>query len=162
MTDLTNAKLMIKQWEGCELNAYPDPVSGGAPWTIGFGSTGSNIVEGTIWTQNQADIDLENKINTLYDEISNLVDYDLDDCQYCALISFSYNLGIHALTESTLLKDLNIDGYGNAKDFLPWCNAEGHKVEDLQERRIGEMLLFSGQGVKSQSACKELLPTYYP
>jgi lysozyme len=162
MTDLTNATLMLQQWEGCKLEAYPDPVSGDAPWTIGYGSTGYNIIKGSTWTQQQANLDLENKISTLYDEISNLVDYDLDDCQYCALISFAYNLGIGALSGSTLLKNLNIDGYGNSHDFLPWCNAERHPVEDLQERRIGEMLLFSGRGVKSQAACKELLPTYYP
>jgi len=28
---------LLKTWEGCELSAYPDPASGGAPWTIGYG-----------------------------------------------------------------------------------------------------------------------------
>ena len=29
---------LIRGFEGCRLAAYPDPLSGGAPWTIGWGS----------------------------------------------------------------------------------------------------------------------------
>jgi hypothetical protein len=29
----------VKEFEGCRLTAYPDPETGGAPWTIGWGST---------------------------------------------------------------------------------------------------------------------------
>lgn len=32
---------LIKQFEGCRLNAYPDPATGGDPWTIGIGHTAS-------------------------------------------------------------------------------------------------------------------------
>ncbi|EAW4242513.1 lysozyme, partial [Salmonella enterica subsp. enterica] len=31
---------LIKTFEGCRLKAYPDPKTGGAPWTIGYGWTG--------------------------------------------------------------------------------------------------------------------------
>ena len=30
---------LVKEFEGCRLTAYPDPETGGAPWTIGWGST---------------------------------------------------------------------------------------------------------------------------
>ena len=30
---------LVKEFEGCRLTAYPDPESGGDPWTIGWGST---------------------------------------------------------------------------------------------------------------------------
>jgi hypothetical protein len=30
---------LIKEFEGCHLSAYPDPLSGGDPWTIGYGTT---------------------------------------------------------------------------------------------------------------------------
>ena len=33
--DLAAALKLIKDFEGCHLDAYPDPLSGGAPWTIG-------------------------------------------------------------------------------------------------------------------------------
>jgi GH24 family phage-related lysozyme (muramidase) len=32
-------------------DAYPDPATGGAPWTIGWGSTGPDITKGTVWTK---------------------------------------------------------------------------------------------------------------
>ena len=44
--------------EGCRLTAYPDPLSGGDPWTIGYGATGPSISKGTVWVQEQADADL--------------------------------------------------------------------------------------------------------
>lgn len=44
--------------EGCELEAYPDPETGGAPWTIGWGNTrldGRPVRQGDRITQDQAD-----------------------------------------------------------------------------------------------------------
>src|SRR5687768_15991119 len=56
------ALALIKEFEGCHkvrsdgmIEAYPDPASGGDPWTIGWGSTGPGIRKGTVWTQEQAD-----------------------------------------------------------------------------------------------------------
>ena len=37
---------LIKRFEGCRLKAYPDPGSRGAPWTIGYGHTGAEVVPG--------------------------------------------------------------------------------------------------------------------
>ena len=45
---------LLKTWEGCRLSAYPDPASGGAPWTIGYGHTGAEVVPGLTITQEQA------------------------------------------------------------------------------------------------------------
>ena len=53
---------LIKRFEGCArrrpdglVEAYPDPATGGAPWTIGWGATGADILPGTLWTQEQCD-----------------------------------------------------------------------------------------------------------
>ena len=40
------ALTLIRQWEGCRLSAYPDPASGGEPWTIGYGHTGPEVTAG--------------------------------------------------------------------------------------------------------------------
>lgn len=45
----------IKAEEGRRLNAYPDPISHGAPWTIGYGHTGPEVHEGLVWDQDQCD-----------------------------------------------------------------------------------------------------------
>jgi hypothetical protein len=36
-SDLQAGIDLIKEFEGCELEAYPDPGTGGVPWTIGWG-----------------------------------------------------------------------------------------------------------------------------
>ena len=50
---------LIKRFEGCHLKAYPDPLSGGKPYTICWGSTkkkdGSPFVLGETITQQEAD-----------------------------------------------------------------------------------------------------------
>ena len=53
---------LIKHFEGCArlrsdgmVEAYPDPGTGGAPWTIGWGATGAGIDRGTVWTREQCD-----------------------------------------------------------------------------------------------------------
>ena len=40
MRTSANGLAFIRDHEGCELHAYPDPGSGGEPWTIGVGHTG--------------------------------------------------------------------------------------------------------------------------
>ena len=45
---------VLKTCEGYSLSAYPDPASGGAPWTIGYGHTGSEVVPGLTISQEQA------------------------------------------------------------------------------------------------------------
>lgn len=53
---------LVKHFEGCArrrqdglVEAYPDPGTGGAPWTIGWGATGPGIGPGTAWTPAQCD-----------------------------------------------------------------------------------------------------------
>src|SRR5690606_10277826 len=49
---------LIKRFEGCRLSAYPDPGSGGEPWTIGWGTTridGQPVRSGMTISQAQAD-----------------------------------------------------------------------------------------------------------
>ncbi len=50
---------LIKEFEGCHLKAYPDPLTGGLPITIGWGSTrkkdGSHFKLGDTLTQQEAD-----------------------------------------------------------------------------------------------------------
>jgi GH24 family phage-related lysozyme (muramidase) len=49
---------LIEHFEGMELQSYPDPLSGGDPWTIGIGSTrhldGTPVRPGDVITEEQA------------------------------------------------------------------------------------------------------------
>jgi lysozyme len=44
---------MLRRDEGRERMAYPDPLTGGAPWTIGIGHTGPEVRQGLVWTDDQ-------------------------------------------------------------------------------------------------------------
>jgi lysozyme len=143
MTWQTEATKLIQSFEGCKLTAYPDPATGGAPWTIGYGATGPGITKGTVWTQAQADADLLARVQALGLFIDSEVKIHLTDDEKAALISFTYNVGRGNFDHSTLLKKLNAgDIEGAAKEFLKWNLAAGKVMAGLTKRRSGEMAEF--------------------
>ena len=77
--------------------------------------------------------------------VNRLVQVDLTQAQYDALVSFTFNLGCGALSKSTLLKRLNAGDYhGAAREFLKWVYAGGRKIEGLMNRRVAERAMFTG------------------
>ena len=55
-------KELIKSFEGLELRAYPDPATGGAPWTAGYGHTGADVRPGMAVTQEMANAWLDSDV----------------------------------------------------------------------------------------------------
>ena len=132
---------LIKTNEGCVLTAYQPLV--GDPWTIGWGSTGPDVHEGLIWTQDQADARLMQDIGHCEDEINRCVTVTLTQDEFDALVDFVYNLGPGALESSTMLHLLNEGDYqGAAGQFDLWDHAHGRVVADLLRRRQSEQNLF--------------------
>lgn len=141
--------LLIKQFEGCArrrgdglIAAYPDPGTGGDPWTIGWGSTGAGIARGTIWTQAQCDARLEADLVRFARE----VEFALDGAptaagQFDALVSFHYNTG--AIARATLTR---LHRAGNhaaaAAEFARWNRAGGRVLPGLTRRRDAEAKLY--------------------
>ncbi|MDN7893033.1 lysozyme [Burkholderia cepacia] len=129
--------------ESCRLKAYPDPASGGAPWTIGWGATGAGIVEGTVWTQEHADSRLTLDLNARADVVDRLVKVVLTPAKKAALVDFVYNVGETNFEGSTLLKRLNAGDYQAAADEFPkWNLAHGKVMPGLVTRRARERDLF--------------------
>lgn len=88
----------VKINEGCRLIAYPDPLSGGDPFTIGYGQTGPDIKVGTTWTQIQADHALINAINYTYipqarASLAPGVFDALSDARRFVVVDIVYNMG---------------------------------------------------------------------
>ena len=139
----------VQQEEGCCLAAYADPVSGGDPWTIGYGATGPHIVEGVVWTQEQADADLQARLTVLGTTILAAAHVRLTDNEVAALTDFAYNEGLHALLYvSTLWRVLQCGDYEEAAaQFLQWDIACGRAVPGLESRRMREKVLFNTPGV---------------
>jgi len=88
-----NGISVLKYFESCSLTAYPDPATGGAPWTIGWGHTGSEVVPGLAWTQDQADAQLVIDLASREMVVSLAVTGKITQGQFDALVSFLYNVG---------------------------------------------------------------------
>lgn len=136
---------LLHKWEGCKLKAYPDPGSAdGKPWTIGWGSTGSDIGPGTVWTQEQADARFERDLVKYADEVSKAIgNAPTTQSQFDALVSFHYNTG--AIAKATLTKKHIAGDYaGAALEFGKWVKNDGRTMQGLVNRRADEAKLYRG------------------
>ena len=131
---------LVQEFEGCRLDAYRCPA--GIP-TIGYGATGPDIRMGMVWTQEQADERLAEDLARFAAGVERLVQVDLTDNQFAALVSFAYNVGLGALRDSTLLRKLNAGDYlGAADQFARWNKGGGRVLPGLVRRRAAERDLF--------------------
>ena len=139
---------LIHSFESCKLKAYPDPGTGGKPYTIGWGSTtdesGKPIQPGTVWTQERADarfaLDLAKFEKAVTDALAGSA---TTQNQFDALVSFTYNVGEGNLRSSTLLKRHKAGDYAGAKaQFALWNKAAGRVMAGLTRRRAAEAELY--------------------
>jgi len=143
---------LIQKFEGCAKKradggfaAYPDPGTGGDPWTIGWGTTGPDVKQGIVWTQQQCDDrfarDLEKFASAVSTIISNAA---TSQGQFDALVSFAYNLGPANLSSSTLLKMHKAGDFAGAQaQFALWNKAAGKVLPGLTRRRAAEAALYA-------------------
>lgn len=130
---------LTKQFEGCKFEAYQD--AGGA-WTIGYGHT-NGVFAGATCTQWQADKFLQEDIQRVVDQINRDVTVELTQGEFDALVDFGFNLGCHALENSTLWKLLMAgDHEGAARQFPRWSYCNGVEVAGLLRRRLAEQAEF--------------------
>jgi GH24 family phage-related lysozyme (muramidase) len=133
-----------------KIEAYPDPATGGEPWTIGWGSTGSDpfsggkIKRGTVWTRAQADERFRQHLKQFEQAVAEGVGKSAaSQAQFDAMVSLAYNIGAGAFGGSTLLKMHNAGDFdGAAKQFLRWNHAGGKIMAGLTRRREAEMRLY--------------------
>jgi lysozyme len=131
---------IIKEFEGCRLEAYDD---GTGTLTCGWGATGDDIKLGTVWTQQIADERLKSDILNASNAVKRQVKVHLSDKQAAALTSFVFNLGEQSLMLSTLLILVNQrDEIGASMEFTRWSHANGKRLKGLLIRRFKEAILF--------------------
>ena len=130
---------------GGRFAAYPDPGTGGAPWTIGWGSTGPDIRPGLIWTQAQCDARFAAEIQRYAAEVARAIGpAPTTQNQFDAMVSFHYNTGAIARAELT---QCHIRGdYAGAKaGFAHWVRDGTRVMPGLVRRRAAEAELY-GKG----------------
>jgi lysozyme len=142
---------LIREFEGCAklrpdglYEAYPDPGTGGAPWTIGWGATGAGIGPATVWTRAQCDARLEADVARHASQVAAaLGDAPTSAGQFDALVSFHYNTG--AIFRATLTRrHIAGDFAGAASEFARWNRSGGRVLAGLTRRRAAEAKLYRG------------------
>jgi GH24 family phage-related lysozyme (muramidase) len=130
---------LLKRYEGCRLEAYR---CAAGVWTIGFGTT-SGVVEGMKITQEQAEILLRSDLERFEHGVSKMLRVNVTQNQFDALVSLAYNIGLSALSKSTLMRKLNAgDVQGASIEFGRWNKAGGRELLGLTRRREEERKLF--------------------
>jgi len=138
---------LIKHFEGCELEAYK---CAAGVWTIGYGHT-KDIQEGDKWSQDKADFMLWRELEEEYEQyVHDYVHVPLNQSQFDALVSWTYNLGPANLKASTMLKKLNNGEYEEVPaQMARWnkatVNGKRTVLEGLTRRRKAEGQLFEGK-----------------
>jgi lysozyme len=135
-------KALIKKFEGCELQAYQCSAN---VWTIGYGHT-RDVSEGDSCSQEEADTMLAEDLEEFEGYVNDLVQTELSQNQFDALVAWTYNLGPTNLKASTLLQRLNEGDLADAPHQIRrWNKAGGQVLDGLIRRREAEALLFTGE-----------------
>ncbi len=131
---------LIQLFEHCRLESYQDQHG---IWTIGWGHTGPEVVEGLVWTGQQCDDAFRADVKAAVAANDHVLPETVTQNQFDALVSFTFNVGIGAEAHSTMLKlILAGDMQGAAEEFPKWDHVNGKPNDGLLHRRLAEQALF--------------------
>lgn len=142
-----NGLALIKKWEGFSSTTYLDPI--GIP-TIGYGFIrypgGIRVTtQDDPITRAQADELLLQLLTQTYEaDVLRLITTPLNQNQFDALVSFTYNLGASNLAKSTLRRKVNLypSDPSIRAEFVRWNQAAGRVLKGLTNRRLEEVELY--------------------
>ena len=144
--------VLVKPFEGYakrlpngDCTAYPDPGTGGDPWTIGWGCTGPGIQPGTVWTVETAQAELDKHLLHFAVGVIKLSPILIKQPakRLAAIISFAYNCGLGNYRISTLKKRVDAqDWAGACEEIIKWNKAAGRVLRGLTRRREAEAALL--------------------
>lgn len=135
---------LTERSEALRLTAYQDQ---GGVWTNGYGHTGPDVHPGQVITKGQAVAWLQHDTQIAANAVNNSVKVALTQYQFDALVDFTYNVGVHAFENSTMLRKLNAGDYEAADaDFKSWVFVKGTVNKGLLDRRTAEQQEFETKG----------------
>jgi lysozyme len=117
--------------------------AGGYP-TIGYGHKLLPTEQYDTLSHSMAENILIADLRKFERAVLKYIDNELNDNQFDALVSFTFNLGPAALQRSTLRQKINYGLYLEAsREFLKWVYAGGMVLNGLIKRRVAESNLFN-------------------
>jgi len=138
-------RALIEAFEGRFLKAYRDSVG---VLTIGFGHTSAAgdpyVTRELTITAEEADQILAADLAKVEAQVSRIITKPLNQAQFDALVSFTFNLGPTNLQNSTLARRVNHGDYDVAGEFMKWDKAGGKHLPGLTRRRKAEALMWNG------------------
>lgn len=132
---------LIKHFEGLMLSAYPDPGTGDKPYTIGYGHAGPDVHLGDTITEDEAEELLRHDLIRFEQGVNDLLP-GLSYHEFCACVSWAFNVGLGAVESSTLRKRIlaGEDPQIVIAEELPRWNKGGSGVmPGLSRRRAAEV-----------------------
>lgn len=130
---------LIKEFEGCRLQAYRDPVG---IWTVGYGSTGAHVKPGLTLTEAQCEALLQEDLARFEQAVERAAPKATDN-QFAAMVALAFNIGITGFGNSTVLRKHRAGDHKGAADaFKMWNKAGGRVLAGLTRRRAAEADLY--------------------
>ncbi len=127
---------LIKTFEGCRLKAYKCPAD---VWTIGYGHTGSDVKQGMVITQAEADRLLQQDLERFEKNVMKFANkYHWTQNEFDALVSFAFNVG----SIDQLVSNGNRTKAQIAEAITKYNKAGGKVLAGLVRRRKAEQELF--------------------
>lgn len=143
---------LIKAFESCAAPSgngmFKPYVCPGGVLTIGWGHTnhhGRQFAADALWTPAECDEAFREDMREFEAEVRRRVNVRLNQHQFDALISFTYNCGSGNFAASTLLRKVNVGDFAAAAlEFHKWNKANKQVLLGLVRRRASEALMFQG------------------
>jgi len=134
----------LAEWEGLSLEPYDD---GFGYLTIGVGHLvqphEANELSEPITPARAYEL-LSDDVRDAEDAINRFVEVPLEQHQFDALCCWTFNIGITAMRQSTLVRELNTGDYEAPVRELPrWNKVRGQTVRGLVNRRRDTVELWS-------------------
>lgn len=130
----------LQRDEAVKLAAYPDPITHGAPWTIGVGHTGREVHPGLVWTMAQVLDALAADVAAVAKGLDTALPWwrTLSDLRQDCLANQAFNMGVHGLLGFTTYLGLVKSGrYAEAADdelHTLWARQVGARANRLAEQ----------------------------
>ena len=142
---LAIAAPLVAKWEGVRYAPYPDPATGGAPWTVCYGHTGPDVKPGQSYTKADCDALLQADMAEADAIVRRCIPVPMLRHVEAALVSAVFNIGPAVVCGSTLQrKAMANDWPGACAELSRWDRAAGRQMRGLTLRRADERAMCEG------------------